>query len=201
VQYATLPITINQITGLSAALANINAAVAALTTQVNSTSGNSTATSAAAFIDGESPAGVINGSNATYTLAGTPSPAGSLAVFRNGLLQSSGIDYTLSGSTVTFLSGSIPRATDIVTAYYRVPGVAALVTFVDTETPAGTIDGTNMTFTLANTPSPLASLKLFKNGVLLTRNSDYTLSGTNITFASAAVTPQSGDTLAASYRH
>ncbi len=71
------------------------------------------------FVDGETPAGLINGSNTVFTLANTPSPAVSLAVYRNGLLQAQTVDYAISGNTITFASGSTPQAGDIVTASYR----------------------------------------------------------------------------------
>ena len=202
-QYATLPIAINQITSLSADLASINASVAGLTSQVNSLSLNSGTSNVttAAFIDGESVAGTINGSNAVFTLSHPPSPLGSLNLYRNGLLQSTTVDYSLTGSTITFLTASVPKSNDIVTAYYRVAGTALQAVFVDYETPGGTIDGNNTSFTLLNSPNPGGSLKLYKNGVLLNPSFDYTLSGTNITFSSAAVTPQPGDLLMASYRH
>ena len=71
--------------------------------------------------------------------------------------------------------------------------------FVDAETPAGLINGSNMVFSLADAPSPLSSLTLYRNGVLQTANLDYTLSGNIITFASVSG-PQTGDVLEASYR-
>lgn len=71
--------------------------------------------------------------------------------------------------------------------------------FVDAETPAGLINGSNTVFTLADAPSPLASLTVYRNGLLQTPNLDYTLSANVITFASASA-PQTGDVLAASYR-
>jgi hypothetical protein len=70
--------------------------------------------------------------------------------------------------------------------------------FVTGETPAGTVNGLNTTFTLANTPSG-SSLMLFRNGVLVAPGLDYTLTGSTIQFAGVA-TPQTQDTLAASYR-
>src|SRR5262245_26122168 len=36
------------------------------------------------FVDGESPAGVIDGVNSVFTLANAPNPAASLQLFRNG---------------------------------------------------------------------------------------------------------------------
>lgn len=76
-----------------------------------------------------------------------------------------------------------------------------LAGMADAETPAGTINSANVTFTLANTPSPAASLQLFVNGVLQRAGGvDYTLATLTITFAVAA-TPQTGDNLLAFYRY
>ena len=74
------------------------------------------------------------------------------------------------------------------------------VTFVDQETVAGTLDGTNVTFTVANAPSPGAGLVLFRNGLAQMAGQDYTLSGNTITFVTDA-TPQPDDTLIAWYRY
>lgn len=72
------------------------------------------------------------------------------------------------------------------------------VGFVDLETPAGAIDGTNATYTLANTPVA-GSLHLYLNGLLQEAGAgnDYTLSGTTITTADPL---EAGDKLRASYR-
>lgn len=66
------------------------------------------------------PTGTINGSNATFTLAAPPSPAGSLLLFKNGMLQraGSGNDFTLSSSTVTFEAGNVPATGDVLLASY-----------------------------------------------------------------------------------
>jgi hypothetical protein len=79
-------------------------------------------------------------------------------------------------------------------------GGGSTINFVDEESPGGVVDGSNMTFTIANTPSPASSLHLFRNGMLQKVGFDYTLTGSTITFVSAA-TPQPGDTILASYRH
>lgn len=71
--------------------------------------------------------------------------------------------------------------------------------FVDSEIPAGTVNGSNTAFTLANAPVPGSSLTFFRNGLLLRQNSDYTLSNRTVTFLPGAV-PQNGDLLLASYR-
>lgn len=60
------------------------------------------------FVDKETPAGTINGSNTTFTLANTPT-AGSEHVFLNGQLQDvgAGNDYTISGGTITMLTAPL----------------------------------------------------------------------------------------------
>lgn len=71
------------------------------------------------FVDGEQPSGQINGTNRTFTLANEPSPASSLKLYRNGLLLKEGLDYTISGNTITFLSGAEPQPGDVLVASYR----------------------------------------------------------------------------------
>jgi len=72
------------------------------------------------FIDGETPAGAINGVNNSFTLAQSPNPATSLSVFRSGVRQKSGADYTVNGSTLTFVSGHVPQTGDVLQCSYRV---------------------------------------------------------------------------------
>jgi hypothetical protein len=72
------------------------------------------------FVDQDTPTGVINGVNGTFTLSMTPSPSTSLAVYRNGLRLSSGLDYTLSGATITFTTGQVPQTSDTLICSYRV---------------------------------------------------------------------------------
>jgi hypothetical protein len=153
------------------------------------------------FVDSETPAGAADGVNLTFTLANAPSPQSSLALYRNGLFMTPGVDYTLNGAVVTFVAGATPQPGDIITASYRYGGEEpAAVAFVDSETPSGAIDGANRSYTLTASPSPAASLALYRNGVLMTQDVDYTLSGATIDFI-AGVTPQPGDILTASYRY
>ena len=73
-----------------------------------------------------------------------------------------------------------------------------------TETPSGTIDGSNPTFTLAHAPSPGASLVLVRNGVIQLQASsdpgDYTLSSSTIIFRTGHQ-PDTSDWLAVWYRY
>ena len=221
----TVPIPISDVSGLAAALAakpNMGTSYNRSTTawidssgnigsipgnatdcvKVNGTSGpcgSASSSISVAFVDAEVPSGTVNGTNLTFNLAQTPSPATSLELFRNGVLMDAGLDYSLSANTVTFSSISKPQANDVLLAYYRVTGSSAGVTFVDGETPTGTIDGTNTAFTLANTPAAAAALRLYKNGVLMELFLDYTLTGKAIAFINGAL-PNPGDTLLAYYR-
>jgi len=76
----------------------------------------------ATFVDAETPGGTLDGANATFTLAGTPNPPASLNLTCNGLIQKPGVDYTLSGSTITFTLTATPLATDTLLAWYRTGG-------------------------------------------------------------------------------
>jgi hypothetical protein len=74
------------------------------------------------------------------------------------------------------------------------------INFADSETPTGTINGTNATFTLVNSPTS-TSLHLYRNGQRLTAgaSADYQITGNTITF-NAGTKPQTGDVLLADYR-
>ncbi len=98
--------------------------------------------------------------------------------------------------------GSVGNSGDVLTSQgvgqppiFAPPAAAAHAVY--NETPSGTVDGTNVTFTLAHAPSPSATLRLYQNGLRLSAGGvDFTLSGSTITFVSA---PQSGDILLADY--
>jgi hypothetical protein len=64
--------------------------------------------SPAGFIVRETPGGLVNGANTTYTLANTPI-SNTEMLYVNGLLQEPGAgnDYTISGATITMLSAPI----------------------------------------------------------------------------------------------
>lgn len=188
----TLPIPISDVTNLSTTLASMSASITSLTTQISSL------TVSPVFVDGETPAGAVNGSNITFTLANTPSPATSLDLYRNGLVQTIGVDYTVSGNTITFLQVAMPQTGDLLQAFYRAAGVGSAASFKDDETPAGALNGTNTTFTLSFAPNPALSLRLYRNGLLLDQGTDYLLAGSTITFATV---PPATDVISAYYRH
>ena len=163
----------------------------------------SVGSSSLAYADAETPTGLVNGINTTFTLNFAPSPGASLEFYRNGVLMKQGADYTLNGNTVTFFTASVPQSGDLLTASYRyASAVSAQVTFqfADGETPSGPVNGSNVVFTLNFAPSPPASLAVFRNGVLTKQGADYAVAGAVVTFYPATV-PMPGDELTAFYRY
>lgn len=75
-------------------------------------------------------------------------------------------------------------------------GASGNVTWINNETPSGTIDGVNATFVLAQVPTPTSSVLLTKNGQILYNSVGYTLSGATITFQTGYIPqPASGGDL------
>jgi hypothetical protein len=187
---------INAIGGLDGAVGSLSDCL-----HVDGTSGacgSSSGSGSTGFVDTEVPGGTLNGVNTIFTLANTPNPGASVALYRNGLLLKQSVDYTLSGSSVTLQAGA-PQSGDTLLASYRVAVNLPGVGFVDAETPAGAVNGVNNVFNLAQTPNPAGSLIVFRNGIRLQSGADYTVSGNTITFVAGAV-PQTGDVLQSTYR-
>lgn len=59
---------------------------------------------------------------------------------------------------------------------------------IDDETPPETPNGVITDFTLSHIPSPATSLKVYKDGQRMKLTTDYTLSGTTVSFISAPLT-------------
>lgn len=72
------------------------------------------------FVDNETPTGTIDGANNIFSLSHIPNPQTSLLLWLNGVYQTQGTDYTLSGQTITF---TIPPAIELAgmpfVAFYR----------------------------------------------------------------------------------
>jgi hypothetical protein len=75
------------------------------------------------FVDNDSPAGLVDGANAAFTLTGVPNPATSLTVYRNGVLQKAAQDFVLTGNQLAFV-GTPPQPGDTLLASYRLAGGA-----------------------------------------------------------------------------
>lgn len=68
---------------------------------------------------------------------------------------------------------------------------------LDPYTPTGTVDGSNTDFELTKTPNPATSLMVWQNGIKQQLTTNYTVSGTTVTFLIAPVT---GETIEVSHR-
>jgi len=80
---------------------------------------NGAAAGATSLALNETPTGLVNGINDTFTLSSTPSPSTSLLLFINGQLITQGTDYTLATATITFDPSAIPMTGDILLATYQ----------------------------------------------------------------------------------
>lgn len=60
------------------------------------------------------------------------------------------------------------------------------------ETPTGTVNSSNTSFTIANVPGSNAAVLVYKNGLLQAQTADYSISTSTITFTTA---PTTGSTL------
>lgn len=56
------------------------------------------------FVKQVTPSGTINGSNTAFTIPDTPDENDSVVVYKNGLMQRQTDDYTISGTTITFVT-------------------------------------------------------------------------------------------------
>lgn len=117
--------------GFAGTVANASTTPAiTLTTSVTGLiKGNGTALSAAtvgtdyiapsSIVTRETPSGLVNGSNTTYTLANTPI-SGTESVYLNGILlePGAGNDYTISGATITMLAAPSGTGPDKIRVSY-----------------------------------------------------------------------------------
>lgn len=126
------------------------------------------------FVDGETPTGLLNGTNAVFTLADAPTPASSLELYRNGLLLKQGLDYTLQGNVITFASGAIPQPGDVLTASYRLPaegsGAHALLSAAHTDTTPAAPQRGDLIVGLGTSPTTWSRLPLGPANRCLTSN-------------------------------
>jgi hypothetical protein len=136
----------------------------------------------------EVPTGILDGLNKSFSLASTPSSPASVMLWVNGQLmtQGSNRDYTVSGRSITFLPFA-PASDDIlVTMYTRVTETKQIALNESVEMLTNVA---GMYLRIARSPNPSSSLMLFRNGQLLTQDSDYTLTGREISILNNAIEP------------
>ena len=62
------------------------------------------------FVDGDSPAGIVDGSNTTFALCGDAEPGGEPVALRNGLLGKAGAGLHVDGPDDSIRNGGAPRS-------------------------------------------------------------------------------------------
>jgi len=102
------------------------------------------------FVDAQSLTGIVDGSNTSFGLPAVPNPTGSLAVYRNGMLQMSGQDYNLAGSTVQFVAAAAPQPGDTLLASFRTSGAGTLPAITPPQVLCSGAGGSTMSTTMAN---------------------------------------------------
>lgn len=144
----------------------------------------------------ETPSGTMNSSNTTFTLSQTPT-SGTVKLYHNRTRLKLTDDYTISGATITLVSAPV-SGDSLIADYSIVSGTFSTgsASFVSNEVPSGTINSSNQTFTLANTPVA-GTLRIERDGQSIYETNDWTLSGTTLTMVEAPVT---GSVLRAFYQ-
>lgn len=103
------------------------------------------------YADDEVPTGAIDGANQTFTLLNAPIPPESLKLFYNEGRLVPGVDFTLTGNTIT-LTAYVPSGTDYLRADYRfTPGASPSGGSGTPATPL-TITTTGLTAGVMGTP-------------------------------------------------
>lgn len=137
--------------------------------------------------DFDTSAEMIEGSYTNIT-SGTSSNKGSIWLFTTSQPITVGTTVLTFSEFGMFVTSVFGRAGAVTaqTGDYTAAQITGLGTIVNEEIPTGTINGSNVTFTLANTPLA-GSLALYLAGARQWNNGsgDYTLSGATITFANA----------------
>ena len=102
-------------------------------------------------------------------------------------------DLGVAGDLILGAYSMTADSSNVATVFLIYPHVSNALggegTEVDSESPSGAIDGSNVTFTLANTPIS-GSVKLYLNGARqnVGAANDYTISGATITYNTAPLT-------------
>ena len=116
----------------------------------------------------------VSGSN-VYTLSQSAVAANDLLLSVNGVVQTPTTDYTISGTTLTFVTAPANNA-EITFRYLPLGGAYTSANF--------TGNGSSTTITI-DAGRAVADILVVVNGLTLVPTDDYTISGTTLTFATA----------------
>ena len=122
-----------------------------------------------------------NGSNTGFTLTRSANTS-TAQVYLDGLLQDPNNDYTFSNTTLTFTTAPLTSEAILVYHTESSSGNPHLTSISGIDTFAG--DGTTTVFTLTGSANSSTSF-ITVNGLVQRYTTDYTLSGTTLTFVDA----------------
>lgn len=180
-------------TGDSPQFTAINLGHASDTTLTRTGAGDIAVEGNAVYRAGGTDVPVTDGGTGSSTASGARTNLGATTVGAN-------IFTVTNPSAVRFLKVNADNSVTLRTAAEMLSDLgAAGGTFAPRETPSGTVNGSNDTFTLAHTPT-VGTEEVYVNGILQDSGSgnDYTISAGTITFESGAI-PASGDKVRVSY--
>ncbi len=114
-------------------------------------------------ITGEVPSGVVDGANTLFNLAQYPVSPGSVSLLVDGTftVTDDGAGNLSDGGTINYATGALTLGVAPTTSLSADYGVGQ----IKNETPSGTIDGTNTSFTLAFSPIVPVTVSVFADGV------------------------------------
>lgn len=118
-----------------------------------------------------------NGSNTIFTLQESVTDQDTILVTLDGLIQKPVTDYTASGTTLTFASAPVNNTSIDIRFLGGTSGTSESFTG----------NGSNTIFTLAQSVSNQNIVLIALDGLLQIPTTDYTVSGTTLTFTSAPV--------------
>lgn len=147
----------------------------------------------------EVPPETPNGSITNFTLSVTPA-SNSLHVYRNGILEQEGVDFSIIGGPELQFNVA-PDTGDELVCYFDTPGgisASLLSNRVMYETPTGLVNGSNVTFTLAN-DAMLGYVEFYVEGEQLHYPAEYTQGGSGNRTLTLAVAPLTGNRVWAHY--
>jgi len=125
-----------------------------------------------------------NGSATAFTLSENPPNANSVLVFVDGILQKSSTNYSINGTTLTF-TGAPDASAEIEAKHFGIRGVVRRSTDYQLDVFAG--NGSATAFTLSSGTSTTNSAFIFYNGIAMKPTTDYSISGSTLTFTFAPV--------------
>lgn len=126
---------------------------------------------------------IADGTSSTVSLGMTPPNADDLFVLRNGVFQNPLVDFTVTGSTLTFTTNLVED--DQIFIMYTTASIKIGVDSYSSNTIV--LNSTDYTNNINGVASEIKSLILYVNGVPKLYQKDFTISGTTITLLGPAI--------------